>query len=77
MTQVLGMLVGVALLVAGCGGSGSGDQNNPDGTNRNTVTGPTNPSVVVNCLGDTTINTNVDCGPRNSNNRDNHETDGK
>lgn len=58
----------LALVLAGCGSGGSGDK-------ASTVTGPTNPSVVVNCQdvtgqgsGNTSFTVNVDCGDRNSNN---------
>ncbi len=50
-----------ALAVAGCDGNSTG---NSDAT----VTGPTNPSVVVTCLGDTNIDVSVDCGDRSTDN---------
>ncbi len=63
---LMAMLATTAVLVAGCGGGNTGGGS--------AVTGPTNPSVVVTCLGDSpgagsgnaSIVTTVDCGDRST-----------
>jgi hypothetical protein len=56
------VLLTTALALAGCTGDGDGT----NGGTRADVTGPTMPHIEVNCLGDSTFNVNVDCGPRGS-----------
>lgn len=54
----------LVLSLAACSKGGDGSQRDDNVTSD--ITGPTQPNVVVNCLGDTIIDTDVDCGDRNS-----------